>query len=82
MTGAPLTLVVDDRAFATTAAAEGSTLSEHDIRKHELDRARRALAYLKMKVGDEAVRRLLAEDVAAMTATVRGWVEASAGRWR
>ena len=82
MTDAPLTIIADDRAFATTATVEGVTLTEHDIRSHELDRARRALAYLKVKVGDDAMRRLLAKDMAAMTETVRGWVDASAGRWR
>ena len=82
MTDAPLTIIADDRAFTTTATMEGAGLTEHDIRAHELVRGRRALAYLKAKVGDEAMRRLLAEDVAAMSATVRGWVEASAGRWR
>ncbi len=82
MTDAPLTIIADDRSFTTTATAEGARLTEHDIRSHELVRARRALAYLKTKVGDEAMRRLLADDVATMTATVRGWVEASAGRWR
>ena len=63
MTDAPLTIIADDRAFATTATVEGVTLTEHDIRSHELDRARRALAYLKVKVGDDAMRRLLAGDV-------------------
>ncbi len=81
MTGA-LTIVPDDRAFVTNATLDGATLTQHDIRSHELVRARRALAYLKAKIGDEAMRRLLAEDFATMTATVRGWVEASAGRWR
>ncbi len=81
MTGAP-TIVHDDQAFATTALIEGETLTEHDVRAHELARARRALAYLKDKIGDDAMRRLLADDVGAMTATVRGWVDASAGRWR
>ncbi len=82
MTDSPLTIIADDRAFATTATMDGATLTEHDIRSHELDRGRRALAYLKLRVGDDAMRRLLADDVAVMTATVRGWVEASAGRWR
>lgn len=82
MTDPPLTIIADDRAFATTATVEGARLTEHDIRSHELVRVRRALAYLKLKVGDDAMRRLLADDTAAMTATARGWVEASAGRWR
>ena len=78
----PLTIVAGDHSFATTATVAGARLTEHDIRSHELARARRALAYLKAKVGDNAMRRLLAEDVAAMTAEVRGWVATSAGRWR
>ena len=82
MTSSPLTIIAHDHAFATTAMVEGATLTEYDIRSHELSRARRALAYLKTKLGDEAMRRLLAEDVAAMTATVLGWVDASSGRWR
>ena len=82
MSGDPLVIVGDDRSFATTAALEDTRLTEHDIRSHELARARRALAYLKHKLGDEAMKRLLADDIAAMTATVRSWVDASAGRWR
>ena len=82
MSDAPLTIVGDDRSFATTATLDDTRLTEHDIRSHELVRARRALAYLKHRIGDAAMRRLLADDIAAMTATVRGWVEASAGRWR
>ena len=57
MTGAPLTILAEDRAFATTATVEGgATLTEHDIRNHELVRGRRALAYIKAKVGDGASR--------------------------
>ena len=56
MTDAPLTIIADDRAFATIAAVEGAKLTEHDIRSHELDRARRALAHLKFKLGDDAIR--------------------------
>lgn len=78
----PALVVPDDRAFHTVATAEGETLTQHDIRSHEIDRARRALAYLKAKIGDEAMRSLLDDDIARMTRTVRDWVAASQGRWR
>ena len=57
-------------------------LTDHDIRDAELERARHALAYLKRKLGNEAMRCLLDGDLQTMTAQVRGWVEASGGAWR
>ncbi len=80
MTGV-LTIVPDDRTVATVVTIDGARLTEHDVRGHELIRARHALAYLKARVGDEMMRHLLADDIARMTAIVRGWVVTSAGRW-
>ncbi len=82
MTDAALTIVSGDRTVATSVTIDGATLTEHEVRGHELARSRHALAYLKARIGDDMMRRLLAEDIAGMTAVVRGWVEASAGRWR
>jgi hypothetical protein len=80
---AELMLVVpDDRQFATIATLPGEAWTEHDIRSHEITRARHALAYLKDKIGNEEMRALLAADTARMMETVRGWIEASRGRWR
>ncbi len=56
--------------------------TDADIRGLELDRARHALAYLKGRLGNDAMRALLGDDLKAMQATVRGWVEASEGSWQ
>lgn len=72
----------DDRDYPAHALADGAKLSNDDIRALELDRARHALAYLKRKLGNDAMHRLIADDVADMTALVRGWVEASNGAWQ
>ena len=57
-------------------------ISDTDIRGLELDRARHALAYLKGKLGNDAMRALLDDDLRTMQAKVRGWVEASEGAWQ
>ena len=65
----------------TWAVVEGRRWSDADIRALELTRARHALAYLTARIGNDAMRRLLAEDLATTTARVRGWVRASRGAW-
>lgn len=82
MARSPLLVVSGDRTFATLAHAGDQRLDELDIRDHELLRARGALAYLKSRIGDAAMRTLLADDIATMTAMVREWVAASEGRWQ
>lgn len=67
-------------SVASTAA--NHSMFDADIRDAELQRARHALDYLKRKLGNDKMRALLAEDLRAMQATVRGWVEASAGAWQ
>lgn len=71
-----------DRDFHASATTGDRQLDNQDIRNLELDRARHALAYLKRKLGNESMRALLDDDLQAMTATVRGWVEASHGAWQ
>ena len=68
--------------FTTTATFDGERFNDRYIRDEELARARHALAYLKARIGNTAMRSLLAADIETMTAHVRGWVEASGGRWR
>ncbi len=65
-----------------SAVIEHQRFTDADIRGLELDRARHALAYLKGKLGNDAMRALLGDDLKAMQATVRGWVEASEGSWQ
>ncbi|MEJ7660288.1 MAG: hypothetical protein WKG07_12080 [Hymenobacter sp.] len=65
--------------FLTTARIGPELLTEADLRHAELARARHALAYLKAKLGNEALRELLKEDLAAITARVQEWVGASRG---
>lgn len=81
-----------DAPFAATATAEGWTFVESDIRREELARARHALAHItrsrtsrpgsaqdQPRISNDAMRALLGEDIATITARVREWVEASAG---
>ena len=70
------------REFRAVAAIGDERLDDRAIRDAELARARHALAYLKGKLGNDAMRRLLDDDLRAMTAEVRGWVEASDGAWQ
>ncbi len=71
-----------DAPFASIARLDGKRFDDARIRDEELTRARHALAYLKERIGNAAMRDLLADDIAATTACVRGWVEASGGRWQ
>ena len=71
-----------DRAFGAEAVIGDERLDDRAIRDAELDRARHALAYLKNKLGNDATRRLLDDDLRAMAAQVRNWVEASGGAWQ
>ena len=57
-------------------------LSEIDIARSELDRARHALAYLKGKLGTEAMRSLLSADLDESTARAQAWLEESGGAWQ
>ena len=71
-----------DREFRATAVIGDERLDDQGIRDAELDRARHALAYLKGKLGNDAMRNLLDDDLHAMATRVRGWVEASQGVWQ
>ena len=71
-----------DLGFTAQARIADALLTNEDILNAELERARHALAYLKGKIGNDAIRDLLAEDLAEMTARVRGWVQASGGAWQ
>ncbi len=68
--------------FTASASLDGEPLDDRGIRDDELARARHALAYLKMRIGNAAMRDLLARDIDATTRQARAWVEASSGRWR
>ena len=68
--------------FIARAEIAGRQLSDDDILRLELERARHALAYLKEKLGNDAVRELLREDAAEMTAQVRAWTSDSVGAWQ
>ncbi len=70
------------QTFRAVALIGDDRLDDQGIRNAELDRARYALAYLKGKLGNEAMRRLLHDDLQAMAVRVRSWVEASRGQWQ
>lgn len=72
----------DDRLLRASAVIGENQLANQDIRDLELRRARDALAYLKRKLGNDAMRGLLDDDLRTTTAKVRGWVEASDGAWQ
>ena len=57
--------------FAASAILGDQRLSNEDILRVELRRARHALAYLKQKLGNEAIRGLLKDDLAGMTKCVQ-----------
>ena len=59
----------------------GDRWNVDDLLRLELARARHALAYLKSKIGNDAMLELLASDLQHMTAQVREWVNASNGEW-
>ncbi len=69
-------------AFRAKAMLGADLWDDRVLRDEELARSRHALAYLKARIGDAAMRDLLADDLASTTALVRDWVEQSAGRWR
>ena len=71
-----------DREFRAVSVIGDERLDNYGIRNAELDRARHALAYLKGKLGNDAMRLLLDDDLQAMAAQVRSWVEASWGMWQ
>ncbi len=71
-----------DTEFHARAIIAGRTLSDAAIRDIELARARRALAYLKAKIGNVGMRALLENDLEETRARNRAWVEASDGRWK
>ena len=75
-------IIPDDSNYLAMAFLAGKPFTNQDIRDTELERARHALTYLKQKIGTEAMRELLQDDLAAMTDQVRGWVEASDGAWQ
>lgn len=68
--------------FGARALIAGRTLCDAAIRDIELARARRALAYLKAKIGNAAMRDLLKDDIEQTQARNREWVKASNGRWK
>lgn len=74
----------DTPAVAAAPVVEfaGAHLDEADIRDLELIRSRRSLAYLKDRIGNDAMLDLLASDLAAAATQVTRWLDASEGRWR
>ena len=64
------------------ASFDGASLTDADVRDLELLRARRSLAYLKDRIGNDGMRELLKADLDAATAQNAAWVEQSGGAWR
>ena len=55
-------------SFSGDGVTAGTMLDDNDIRDMELVRSRRALAYLKDRIGNDGMRRLLADDLNAASA--------------
>lgn len=71
----------NDLTYKATGRIEDEVLNNDDIRNMELVRARRSLAYLKQKIGNDAMRVLLKEELDDATARTNEWMEASGGEW-
>ena len=68
--------------FSAAAIIGEHRLSNHDILNNELLRARHALAYLKQKIGNDAMREMLKNDLLTTTTCVQNWMGASNGAWQ
>jgi hypothetical protein len=68
-------------SFEVEASLDGKRLTGGDILEMELVRSRRALAYLKAKIGNDAMRELLRSDLDLTTAQTGEWARSSAGEW-
>jgi hypothetical protein len=75
-------IMLDNIGFLAAAMIGTQKLSNQDILNDELARSRHALTYLKQKIGNDAMRELLRDDLLTMTARMRDWVKASAGAWQ
>ncbi|MFE2936272.1 hypothetical protein [Streptomyces sp. NPDC059278] len=69
-------------ALTVRTVIDGTEYTQDDIRRWELDRARNALTLLKNRIGDEAMRELLAEDLRAADEIMAPLPDASGGAWR
>ncbi len=73
--------IFNDLSYKVTARIEDEVLNNDDIRNMELVRARRSLAYLKQKIGNDSMRLLLKEELDATTARTSNWMAESGGEW-
>ncbi|MFE3202570.1 hypothetical protein [Embleya sp. NPDC059237] len=69
-------------ALTVRTVIDGTEYTQDDIRRWELDRARNALALLKDRIGDAAMRELLTEDLRAADEIMAPLPDASGGAWR
>lgn len=58
------------------------SLVEQDIQSAELARARRALTFLKSKIGSDAMITLMKEELDSATFQTEKWVDDSNGEWK
>jgi hypothetical protein len=58
------------------------SLMEQDIRNAELARTRRALAFLKNKIGSDAMITLMKEELDSATIQAEKWADDSNGEWK
>ena len=65
----------------TVATIGDDTLGDHDLQAIELDRAHRALAYLKNKIGENIIP-LLKEELDISTAQMEKYTRESKGVWK
>lgn len=71
-----------DQHSDARAGLSGLTLGDDDIRELELLRSRRSLAYLKDRIGNDDMRKLVADDLDVTTKQTAEWAAQSAGAWQ
>ena len=69
----------DDTTYALIG---GDRLDVGDIARLELARAKGALAFLKAKIGNDGMSKLLAEEVRQTADQTAAWAKASNGQWQ
>ncbi|BCZ47261.1 hypothetical protein psyc5s11_33280 [Clostridium gelidum] len=68
--------------YSATAYIGEECLTDQDIQNIELVRARRSLAFLKNKIGNDAMVTLIEEELNAATIQTEKWANESNGEWK
>lgn len=69
-------------SYSVTAYIGEECLTDQDIQKMELVRSRRALTFLKNKIGSEKIINLIEEELNEATIQMEKWADESNGEWK